>query len=65
MSKDKANERTNPKKMKEKLQVLILYAVNWEGAYGLHYLRTVPTIVIAHIRSAHLQILRFPIANAY
>ena len=28
-------------------------------------LRTVPTIVIAHIRSAHLQILGFPIANAY
>ena len=29
------------------------------------YLRTVPTIVIAHIRSAHLQILGLPIANAY
>ena len=29
-------------------------------------LRMVPTIVIAHtVRSAHLQILGFPIANAY
>ena len=29
------------------------------------YLRTVPTFVTAHIRSAHLEILGFPVRGAY
>ena len=36
----------------------------WYSGYSFS-LRTVPTIVIAHIRSAHLEILGFPIVSAY
>ena len=45
------------------MELMIVEPGNSDRDVGL--LRTVPTIVIAYICSAHLQILVFPIANAY